>query len=148
MATEFEIFDIIYGCANLEQAIRAGYETIREAILRPETFRLTTDIEHMRVKRGDRVQHAHDAILVGLGSARIAAIDGSEVTFDEAFPMEAGKLYAFMSRGKTATLHPVPIITTHGEESTVTLADGMPWGVGGGGLIEFRRWDRIWPGLA
>src|SRR5690625_7477290 len=83
MATEFEIFDISYGCANLEQAIRAGYETIREAILRPETFRLTTDIEHIRVKRGDRVQHAHDAILVGLGSARIAAIDGSEVRSEE-----------------------------------------------------------------
>ena len=143
MATEFEIFDISYGCANLEQAIRAGYETIREAILRPETFRLTTDIEHMRVKRGDRVQHAHDAILVGLGSARIAAIDGSEVTFDEAFPMEAGKLYAFMARDKTATLHTVPIITTPGEWSTVTLADGMPSEIEVGDLIAFGEADRI-----
>lgn len=143
MATEFEIFDISYGCANLQQAIRAGHEAIREAILRPETFRLTTDIEHMRVKRGDRVQHAHDAILVGLGSARIAAIDGSDVTFDEAFPMEAGKAYAFMARDKTATLHTVPIITTPGEWSTVTLADGLPSEIEVGDLITFGEADRI-----
>src|SRR5690625_5892575 len=105
--------------------------------MRPETFSMTTDIEHMRVKRGDRVQHAHDAILVGLGSARIAAIDGSEVTFDEAFPMEAGKLYAFMAREKTATLHTVPIITTPGEWRTVTLAVGIPSEIEVGELIVF-----------
>src|SRR5690625_7207553 len=96
----------------------------------------------MRVKRGDRVQHAHDAILVGLGSARSAAIDGSEVTFDEAFPMEAGRLYAFMARDKNETLHTVPIITTPGEWSTVTLADGMPRELEVGDLIALCEADR------
>src|SRR5690625_6231015 len=57
--------------------------------------------------------------------------------------MEAGKLYAFMARDKTATLHTVPIITTPGEWSTVTLADGMPSEIEVGDLIAFGEADRI-----
>ena len=39
------------------------------AKLRPETYELNVDFEHIVATRGDLVSVAHDAVLIGLGTA-------------------------------------------------------------------------------
>src|SRR5699024_8284510 len=75
-AKTFDTLDLSYGITNRDQARRMALEKFRELQLRPEQFLLTTDIEYLVAQRGDRVGYQYDTVKVGLGSARITAIDG------------------------------------------------------------------------
>lgn len=67
--------------------------------LRPETYTLNADIEHLICTRGDLVKVTHDVPMWGLGSGRIKEfIDGTHLKIDEDFQMDAGKLYCLRIR--------------------------------------------------
>lgn len=146
-ATEFEQFDVSYGCADVTQAVRMAHEKIRETVLRSEVFKLTTGFEWMVAGRGGRVGHAHDAILVGLGSARITMIQSAGndqlVSFDQTYEMAAGKNYGIEVRDQNAEVYAVPVVTNPGVWDTVTVIDGLPVGVAIGDLVAFGEINEI-----
>lgn len=80
---------------------------IAQMRLRPDTYTLNVDAEHLICTRGDLVRVTHDVPMWGLGSGRITAIqtsgsDAIGVTLDEALPMVAsGSSYALRIRRST-----------------------------------------------
>lgn len=67
--------------------------------LRPETYTLNVDIEHLICNRGDRVKVNHDVPLWGIGSGRIRNRNSStQLELDEAMPMDAGVQYSIRIR--------------------------------------------------
>src|SRR5699024_7059055 len=145
--TEFEQFDVSYGCAHVIKAVRMAHEKIRETVLRPEVFKWMTGFEWMAHGRGARVGHAHDAIKVGLGSARITMIQpaGNDqlVSFDQTYEMAAGRPYGIEIRDKNAETYAVPVVSNPGVWDTVTVPDGLPVGVAIGDLVGFGEIGKI-----
>lgn len=71
---------------------------IAQSRLRPEKLSLSVGWEHLVATRGDRVRVTHDAMLIGLASARVKAIAGQFVTLDETVTVEDGKTYGVTVR--------------------------------------------------
>lgn len=67
--------------------------------LRPETYTLNADFEHLVCTRGDLVHATHHVPMWGIGSGRIKNyISGTELELDEAMPMDAGVQYGLRIR--------------------------------------------------
>lgn len=72
--------------------------------LRPETYTLNADIEHLICTRGDLVKVSHDVPLWGIGSGRISSqITSTQLKLDEAMPMVAGTQYTIRIRLENGT---------------------------------------------
>ena len=69
-ATKFETLSLV-GVTDADQAWKMGRYHLAVARLRPETFHLNTDMEHLPVTRGDLIRVNHDVLLTGLGAARV-----------------------------------------------------------------------------
>ena len=69
-ATKFEGLDL-FGCTSPDLAWRFGRYWLATARLRPETYTLNVDIEHLVAQRGDLVQVQHDVPLWGYATGRI-----------------------------------------------------------------------------
>lgn len=87
-ATEFETLEIpgvVVTAAEEDEgnAWRLGRYHLAQAILRPEAYEWHADWEHMRVTRGDKVQLVHDVPVIGVGAARVTAVDATTLTLDE-----------------------------------------------------------------
>jgi hypothetical protein len=67
--------------------------------LRPETYTLNADIEHLVCTRGDRVKVTHDVPMWGLGTGRIVErLNSTDIVLDEKVPMDAGVQYTIRIR--------------------------------------------------
>lgn len=96
-ATRIENIEF-FGVTNRDQAWRETRYAMAVAQLRPDTYELTADIEHLLVTRGDLVRVTHDVPAFGVSAGRIVATesDGAGaivgVTLDEAVgvPANAG----------------------------------------------------------
>jgi hypothetical protein len=125
-ASKFEVLELL-GVTDSNQAWRDGRYHIAVARLRPETYELMTDIEHLICQRGDLVKVVHDVPLWGLAYGRVKAVqvDGSGnatgVTVDEICTMEIGKSYAMRFRRSTGASVMQQVITAAGEQTTVTF---------------------------
>lgn len=136
-ATRFETLDVSYGITDREQAVLRAHEMLREIQLRPESFQRDIDIEYLVTRVGDRVAQTHEAILVGLGSARITEIHGSDITFDQTFEMAAGTSYYLQIRDSNADVFTITVATEPGLNWTVTATQPIPSTVGSGDLVAF-----------
>lgn len=93
-ATRIENIEF-FGVTNRDQAWRETRYAMAVAQLRPDTYELTTDIEHLLVTRGDLVRVTHDVPAFGVSAGRIVATasDGAGavvgVTLDEAVSVPA-----------------------------------------------------------
>ena len=96
--------------------------------LRPETYTLNADIEHLICQRGDLVRVSHDVPMWGLGSARIRnRISATVLELDEQMPMEAGTQYTLRVRladGSSIT-RTVAAQAQSGHYSTLTLTSSV-----------------------
>lgn len=116
-----------FGVTSRDQAWRETRYAMAVARLRPETYELTTDIEHLMVARGDLVRVTHDVPAFGVSAARVAsATDGgagavTSVVLDEAVAVEAGRSYAIRLRAADGTSHLSPVEAPPGERTTFTL---------------------------
>ena len=133
-ATLFEHMDF-FGVTNSAQIWKLARYHIAVARLRPETYTINTDVEHLRCTRGDLVRLTHDVLLVGLGVARIKAIVGNVVTIDDSIIMEAGKTYAAQVRKADGTMLDTVITLDVGEQTDITLASVA--GLAEGDMIFF-----------
>lgn len=126
-ATRFEALEFP-GVTDPDLIWRFGRYFIAQARLRPETYTLTTTMQHLVCQRGDRVRVAHDVILVGRASARVAAVDGSTVTLDETVTMIEAEAYAirFRQPDGTVVLRQVATVAGEGRELTLTGSGDAP----------------------
>lgn len=91
------------GVTDPAQVWRDGRYHMATARLRPETYRFSTDIEHIVCTRGDLVRLTHDVPLFGLQSGRVTARieSGGQLTgvvLDAQLMQQAGKSYCLRLR--------------------------------------------------
>ena len=140
------------GITNQTQAWKEGRFHLAQQRLRREIHKLTTDLEYLACARGDLVALQHDALSVGIGTARVAAIATSggnvtSVTFDQAFSLTTGTTYGFRARrvvsgDQRTDLYQVVTPGT-GEYATLTMASPptIANGPAVGDLIAFGEYD-------
>lgn len=133
-STIFETIDF-FGVTTTDHIWKLARYHIAVARLRPETYTINTDVENIVCTRGDLVRLTHDALLVGLGQARIKLIDGNDVTIDDILTMEGGKTYAAQIRKDDGTMLNTTITLDAGEQTVITL--GSVAGITVGDMIFF-----------
>ncbi|HWO99208.1 MAG TPA: host specificity factor TipJ family phage tail protein [Methylococcus sp.] len=134
-ATRYELLET-QGITSANQAWKEGRYFLAVLKLRPETYRVTMDIENLVLQRGDCALLGHDSLLVGLAYGRIVSISGNNVTVDELLTIESGKTYAIRIRRQDNTCVVSQISTPIGDTYTVTLASALS-GIAAGDLFAF-----------
>jgi hypothetical protein len=119
-STRFESIEFP-GVTDPDLIWKHGRYHIAQARLRPETYTLSVDMEHLMCTRGDRVRVTHDVPLWGLQSARVTAIAGNDITFDEVIFMDAGTSYSVRFRLADGSSLLRTVETVDGETDTLTL---------------------------
>lgn len=102
--------------------------------LRPETYTLNADIEHVVCNRGDLVRVTHDVPMWGLATGRIKThVSGTVLDLDESVPMKAGVSYTLRIRrtdnGASVVRSIVPA-ATDGTYTRITLTASVDAGQG------------------
>jgi hypothetical protein len=124
----------LWGCTRRDQAWREGRYHLAVAKLRPESYEISCDIEHLVATRGDLVRVAHDVPLWGVGWGRIAAreLDAGDVValaLDEAMPARADRSYTLRVRRDdmaTQVLSVTPEIEADGTARRMALPLAIP----------------------
>lgn len=134
-ATRFELFEM-FGVTDPTQIFKLARYHLAVATLRPETFTVGTDFEHLACSRGDLVLLSHDVMLVGLGAGRVLARitnaggDVVGLVLDEPAVMEAGKDYGIRVRLEDGVSFARPLVTAPGSSPQVMftspVAPGEP----------------------
>lgn len=118
-ATRFEELQT-QGITDQIQARKYGTYYLRQAILRPERYSCTMNIENIICTRGDPVRILNDVILVGQCAGRVVArsLDpdkkATAIIIDEQAAIEAGKTYAIRIRRNDNTQAVVPVTNNAG----------------------------------
>jgi hypothetical protein len=91
------------GVTNKAQAIYLAKFHLAQAKLRPETYSLNVDFEHLVCTRGDLVRVSHDIPEWGIGTGRITKIENptastTKLTLSEQFYIEPNKIYIIRIR--------------------------------------------------
>ncbi len=93
--------------------------------LRPETYTLNADIEHLICNRGDLVKVTHDVPMWGIASARIKnRISSTVFELDEEIPMDASTSYTIRVRSNlsgASTVRTVQAVGTDGYYRQITI---------------------------
>jgi len=131
------------GVTNADQATRLARWHFAQIKLRPETYTINTDFEHLVCTRGDLVKVTHDVPNWGIASGRLGpgigdAITGTTVELTEPVYLQAGKSYSILIRtnnitataGTGSVTKNLVTITTTGYTSTITLASALVIGDG------------------
>lgn len=119
------------GVTNHDQAWRFGRYYMANLVLRPETYTFRTDVANLRCTRGDMIRFQHDAILVGLGAARIVSLRMEEsggiigLGLNDAMTMAEGKNYAVRIRQANGVQVYKPIVTMPGDQTTVFFTQAL-----------------------
>jgi hypothetical protein len=129
-ATKFESIPM-RGITSADQVWKEGRFHLAVATLRPETWEIDTDIEHLVVTKGDLVLLNHDVMLVGLGAGRVISVtlDGTDViaiSTDETFLLEADKDYLIQIRFPDGTITSHSIVSSDSETKSFTFTTPIP----------------------
>lgn len=134
-ATIFESLEFP-GVTNPDLIWKHGRYYIAQARLRPETYTLNMDFEHLICRRGSKVKVSHDIPLWGGGWGRVKELvidEGdptktSGVVLDEKVVMEAGLLYVcrFRLNDSDGTSLSLSVENVPGETDTLTFLTSIP----------------------
>ena len=153
-ATRFESLEFP-GVTNADLIWKFGRYHIAQARLRPETYSLYMDFEHLACRRGSKVRVSHDVPLWGSGWGRVKSLIADEedptrtagVVLDEKVVMESDKLYACRFRLADADNTSLVLSVVNadpGETNTLTFQTSIPANAGpqAGDLAMFGEADR------
>jgi sulfur carrier protein ThiS len=131
------------GVTNIDQAIRLARWHFAQLKLRPETYTVNVDFEHLVCTRGDKVKISHSVPQWGVGSGRLGtgvgdSITGTSLTLREPVLLTSGTTYTILIRtnyltsttGSGSVSRTFTYSGTTGYTSTITvptiaLADGV-----------------------
>lgn len=148
-ATKFETLELRY-CTRGGQAWREGRYHLAAARLRPETYTLNADIEHLVCTRGDLVAVAHDVPRWGgtWGRIRSVTLDGSSrataVELDEPASMVAGISYGCRIRRADGSGITASVATQPGDRTSVAFTVPVNPPCEPGDLFLFGETDRVY----
>jgi hypothetical protein len=152
IADEMLVYNDGYSSANatLFEALSLPGVTTRQAIykharfhlaqlkLRPETYTLNADIEHLICQRGDRVKITHDVPMWGTASGRIKEyVNSTNLILSEPIPMDNGVQYGIRIRlddGSSIT-RTIAAKSVSGLYSDITLTAGVNSSQGAAGNL-------------
>lgn len=132
-ATRYETIEV-YGITSSALAWRHGRFLIACGRLRPETFDLTVDVEHLACRRGDLVLVTHDVPLLGTAFGRVSQVvadtagNAAIVEVDAALVMEDGREFGIRVRKSDGTFVFRRVVTNAGSHRTLTLDPPIPAG--------------------
>jgi len=101
--------------------------------LRPETYVINADLEHLVCNRGDLVKVVHDVPMFGIASCRVGnKLSSTQLQLDEDLPMQAGKQYTIRIRNDdgSSIVRTVQAKSSDGYYNTIDLTS--PLGVNEG----------------
>jgi sulfur carrier protein ThiS len=126
-ATLFEQLQLP-GITNQQQATFMARWHLAQLTLRPETYSLNTDFEHLVCQRGDVVKVTHDVPQWGVGSGRIKnpQVGSNTLVLTERLWLTAGKQYQILIRTNNQSqpdgiTKNIAAITTTGWYDTVNI---------------------------
>lgn len=125
-ASQFEALELT-GITDPEQAWKLARYHLAVATLRPETYEVNLDVEHLVCSRGDLVLVQHDVPLFGLITGRIKAVTtdsygrATALTLDEPCVMQAGDRYGVRVRLQDNTYVQREVLNVPGSQTTLTL---------------------------
>jgi hypothetical protein len=104
---------------------------LAQLALRPDTYALNADMEHLICTRGDKVRVTHDVPMWGLGSGRIrevltSGVDATGIVVDESFPMDASAAYCVRIRRSTGASLVCDIVPAEADGYYTTLMFTAP----------------------
>lgn len=153
-ATKFEVWELdkCAGCTNPKHIIWKVRHAMYWAQLRPNTYKLYCDVEHIICGFGDLVRVTHSVPMWGLGSGRVVSRIMSAgkcigVELDTPQNMLPADVYGIRfrlgkQRGKTRKLALKPV-TTHDEYTSVMFTAGITSDVpDAGDMFQFGLLDR------
>jgi hypothetical protein len=141
-ATLFEQISLP-GVTNPDQATRLARWHFAQIKLRPETYTINVDFEHLVCTRGDRVKITHSVPQWGIGSGRLGpgvddVVTGTTLTLTEPVPLTNNTQYTILIRtnnitttaGSGSVTRTFTYTGTTGYTNTITvpaitLADGV-----------------------
>lgn len=124
-ATVFESIEFP-GVTNAQAAYKHARWHLAQLRLRPETYRLSTDLEYLVCNRGDLVRVQHDIPMWGIGTGRIISKPGTNsIKIDNDILLQAGVTYGIRIRTSngtsvTYTLNPITQTGYYDTLSTTT----------------------------
>ncbi len=125
-ASRFETLEL-FGCTSADLAWKHGRYHLAVGKLRPETYEISVDIDHLVCTAGDLVKVSHDVPLWGGGWGRVKDVafdangDAISVTLDDVVAMEAGKTYAARFRHADGVSGVASVVTQAGETDTLAF---------------------------
>jgi len=131
--TEYDTLELT-GSVTWAEAFRHGRYHLAVLKLRPETYSLGTDFEHLVCERGDMVYVTHDVPKFGLQFGRIvnantdSAGNVHSIDLDEEITMDAHDDYGVIVRCDDATSYRGPVVTAEGVSHRLTFAQIIPAG--------------------
>lgn len=140
-ATEFQRLELPW-TTSYRSAWRRARRALYTWTLRPWTYSLEVDAEHLVCVPGDLVRVTHDVLLWGLGSARVKSVTESlglvtHVEVDAALAMTAAGSYGFRFRRATGATVTAEVVSDDGEFTTFELATPAALGIAPGDLAMF-----------
>lgn len=133
-ATRFESLEL-FGITDADLAWRHGRYFLAVGQLRPETYELGVDFEHLVCRRGDLVLVTHDVPLLGSGFGRVRRVVNTTagrpaiVELDAPVEMELGRNYGIRFRKKDGTFVLREVENeTGGSTSVLTFRSPIPLG--------------------
>jgi hypothetical protein len=139
-AQYFEAMQLPY-TTNWAEAWREGRYFLAVGKLRPESFKLITDVENLLCERGDLIRVQHDVARSGGVPARIKAINGAVVTLTEAVPWNAVDQFRLRLRYDDNTQDELAVVDQPGTHD-LTLATA-PAKAKVGDLVVYGRVDFV-----
>lgn len=124
--SQLEALELI-GITDPELAWQLARYHLAVATLRPETYEVNMDVEHLVCSRGDLVLVQHDVPLFGLITGRIKGVAtdsygrATALTLDEPCVMQAGERYGVRVRLQDNTYVQREVLNVPGSQTTVTL---------------------------
>lgn len=133
-ATQFEGLEL-QSCTDSDLAFKTARRHFANAVLQPEKFTFTQDIEHINYLRGDRLIMVHDIPLIGIGDGRIKSLildDNSPqnitgFTIDDTIGIPTVDTYYCRIVRFDGTFFYKQLLTAVGDTSTLTLAEPIPY---------------------
>ena len=109
-ATLFEQINLP-GVTNPDQATRLARWHFAQIKLRPETYTINVDFEHLVCTRGDKVKITHSVPQWGIGSGRLGpgvddVVSGTTLTLREPVPLINNTAYTILIRTNNITTTP------------------------------------------
>ena len=129
-ASRFETLEL-FGCTSADLAWKHGRYHLAVGKLRPETYEISVDIDHLVCTAGDLVKVSHDVPLWGGGWGRVKEItydangDVTGITLDDMVQMAGGANYAMRFRHSDGASSVVSVQTDPGETQSLNLLNPL-----------------------